>query len=1024
MFCWGDGASAQLGLRDQGGHRLVLSEPREIECLRRRAVKEVCCGDGHSVYLLADGTVFSSGVNGKGQLGRKRSECPLAQISALNTQKIVRVACGKLHTLALCENGSVFGWGAGTYGQLGNGDCQRIVSRPRRVEGFRVPIVQITCGRYHSLALSRDSAVYSWGQNSYGQLGLGEGIYTQLRPQRVTSLTGIPVAQIAAGGRHSFALSLSGAVFGWGKNDHGQLGLKDTENKVSPCRVKQLKKLNATYISCGNQHTAVLTKDGNVFTCGDGSSGQLGLSATTDVTTFQKVEHNQGEVSQIACGSYHTIAYIPSSDLVVSFGFAIQGTLENDSTRSRVHPESQNAKVHKIFAGANINFIQTRLPLPAADFRLRDSAQQILTMDETLVDKWINTAVYSTERKNAEESIALVFSSSSCLTGSFLRKSDGDQRKMGSDLVSVDVEAASEIFGKLTAEDWIVNRITSSLATKLLPNLSMLRVDKEALMIYLILPECSVMQQEKNIDDLVLTYTAAIAVLDNATKSTLGKCWSTLKSSALNNLVQMVKALVVVLLTGLQGLLVDLPMLEHIIPIHQASKYVLHVLELLYDANLKAPHNIPLNTFYIDELPLLFDLGHDLWRFRKLQREVPDELEKKNVPLVFCCYPFILNLNVKLQILDTDSVMKKKKAFIEAMDFTWLNIQMGSPEPPKYPKFILKVNRQDLAVNTFKKLKNVDEDDLKKDLVVKFDGELGMDLGAVRQEFFLSVFKELIHPDSGMFSKNVSTLWFPSKISVPIENYFLFGILCGLVVYNFSVVYIPFPLVVFKKLLNVKPTLEDLKELDPENTLACILDGDEDQDLGIDFVISWDGQEVELIPNGNNQPVTKENREEFVEAYVKYIFTTSVKKPFDEFRRGFYKVCDKELIKFFQPQELMDILIGSDDYDWNVLEENTTYEGIYSRTHPTIQIFWTVFHELTLDEKKRFLAFLTGTDRIPVMGMQSVKIKIFPCHLTEDDYPEANVCFFRLNLPEYTNAESLKTKLVRAINSKRRFDKL
>uniref|UniRef100_UPI00398E325E probable E3 ubiquitin-protein ligase HERC6 isoform X2 n=1 Tax=Pristiophorus japonicus TaxID=55135 RepID=UPI00398E325E len=816
MFCWGDGASAQLGLRDQGGHRLVLSEPREIECLRRRAVKEVCCGDGHSVYLLADGTVFSSGVNG--QLGRKRSECPLAQVSALNTQEVVRVACGKLHTLALCENGSVFGWGAGTYGQLGNGDCQRIVSRPRRVEGFRVPIVQITCGRYHSLALSRDSAVYSWGQNSYGQLGLGEGIYTQLRPQRVTSLTGIPVAQIAAGGRHSFALSLSGAVFSWGKNDHGQLGLKDTENKVSPCRVKQLKKLNVTYISCGNQHTAVLTKDGNVFTCGEGSSGQLGLSATTDVTTFQKVEHNQGEVSQIACGSYHTIAYIPSSDLVVSFGFATRGALENDSTRSRVHPESQNAKVHKIFAGANINFIQTRLPLPAADFRLRDSAQQILTMDETLVDKWINTAVYSTERKDAEEEIALIFSSSSCLTGSFLRKSDGDQRKMGSDLVSVDVEAAREIFGKLTAEDWIVNRITSSLETNLFRDLKMLRGDKEALMFYLILPECSVMQQEKNLDYLVLTYTATIAVLDNASKSTLAKCWSTLKSSYLNNLAQMFKNLVVTTLKRLHVLMAENHGLEQIMRMQCTSKAIIDVLELLYNANLKAPHNIPQNTFYIDELQLLFDLRYDLVRLRLLQQQFPDELEKKEVPLLFCCYPFIFTLNAKIQILHMDSFLKKEKAFIEAMNFTWLNIQMGSPEPPKYPKFILKVNRQDLAVNTFKKLKNVDEDDLKKDLVVKFDGELGMDLGAVRQEFFLSVFKELIQPDSGLFIYfgGFRTTWFPSEISVPIKNYFLLGILCGLVVYNFSVVYIPFPLALFKKLLNIKPTLEDLKELDAE----------------------------------------------------------------------------------------------------------------------------------------------------------------------------------------------------------------
>eukprot|EP00061_Rhincodon_typus_P012105 g37611.t1 len=105
--------------------------------------------------------------------------------------------------------------------------------------------------------------------------------------------------------------------------------------------------------------------NGSVFTCGEGRAGQLGLSTKADVNAFQKVDQIKDEVSQIACGSiyssfgffccctliagyyvpvqgakgvsYHTLAYIPSSDLVVSFGFAINGKLEESSTNNHIH---------------------------------------------------------------------------------------------------------------------------------------------------------------------------------------------------------------------------------------------------------------------------------------------------------------------------------------------------------------------------------------------------------------------------------------------------------------------------------------------------------------------------------------------------------------------------------------------------------------------------------------------------------------------------------------------------------------
>lgn len=100
-----------------------------------------------------------------------------------------------------------------------------------------IQIVQVACGYYHSLALSKASEVFCWGQNKYGQLGLGTDCKKQTSPQLIKSLLGIPFMQVAAGGAHSFVLTLSGAIFGWGRNKFGQLGLNDENGRFSLCIV-------------------------------------------------------------------------------------------------------------------------------------------------------------------------------------------------------------------------------------------------------------------------------------------------------------------------------------------------------------------------------------------------------------------------------------------------------------------------------------------------------------------------------------------------------------------------------------------------------------------------------------------------------------------------------------------------------------------------------------------------------------------------------------------------------------------
>ena len=113
--------------------------------------------------------------------------------------------------------------------------------------------------------------------------------------------------------------------------------------------------------------------------------------------------------------------------------------------------------------------------------------------------------------------------------------------------------------------------------------------------------------------------------------------------------------------------------------------------------------------------------------------------------------------------------------------------------------------------------------DFKKPLKVKFDGEEGDDAGGVRKEFFLLLLKEILDPKYGMFKvyEETNTIWFHPTCYEDIGYFFMIGVLCGLAIYNFTIINLPFPLALYKKLLsedgdtsNVN-SIEDLEDLSP-----------------------------------------------------------------------------------------------------------------------------------------------------------------------------------------------------------------
>uniref|UniRef100_A0A673UYB8 HECT and RLD domain containing E3 ubiquitin protein ligase family member 6 n=1 Tax=Suricata suricatta TaxID=37032 RepID=A0A673UYB8_SURSU len=954
-------------------------------------LRQAASGERHSLLLLSEGEVHSCGDNRRGQLGRRgvqHDEQP-KPIQALETLRVELVSCGKEHSLAVCYKGRVFAWGAGSEGQLGIGEFKEISLIPRKINTLTgIKIIQVSCGHYHSLALSEDGQVFSWGSNSHGQLGLGKEFPSQASPQRVRSLDGIPLAQVAAGGAHSFALSLSGTSFGWGSNNAGQLALSGSDVPVQsykPRAVGALKTLGVVFISCGHEHTAVLTWNGKVFTFGDNSYGQLGHSPTAAKTGPQLMEGIDGLVSQIDCGSYHTLAYVYTTGQVMSFGRGPscknrpshpEPLTENTDVTCLISAESlKDVQVKHIFAGTHANFVTTYKDTSSTNVS-RKILPEISQINQSRIEKWMAVTTESTEHEMVKSEIRMIFSSPACLTASFLKKRESAEMIS----IDVDLQMARDTFEKLTKTEWISSMITACLRDNLLRGLPCHSPHQEALSIFLLLPECPVMHDSMNWS-LVVPYAEAVCKMSDRSLRVLKNCWASLQESSLSTLIQMLK-------TAIISQLHYWPKIDTN-EYHCNLKALLGMMKEMHKVN-KASGRLPEDTFNINELSYLLNFGEDRRRL------------------------FLRDNNLRL----------KQKEYLDRG-------QVNLPEKDGHPTFTLRVRRSHLVEDALLELSQVEDTDLCKLLVVEFITEICSGGYGVKAEFFHCLFEEMTKTEYGMFiyPEEGSYMWFP--VSPKFEKkYFLFGILCGLSLYSLNAANLPFPLALFKKLLDQKPSLQDLKELSPllGKNLQEILNNEADdngEELYIYFSIHWDKNDVDLIPNGISVPVDQTNKKEYVSLCVDYIFNTSVKAVYEEFQRGFYKVCDQEMLKIFQPEELMTAMVGNTDYDWKLFEKNSQYDQGYHKSHPTIRMFWKAFHKLTLEEKRKFLFFLKGNDRLHLRGKEEMGI-IFRCPKTfsETDNPRALTCHNILDLPKYSTMERVEEALQVAINSNKGFASL
>jgi len=287
VWAWGNNGSGQLG----NGSTTNRSYPVRLGGNSITGAKQIAAGVDFTLVLRQNGTVWAVGSNVYGQLGKGTTGGQSTSLVQVQTPAgVALIGAGWYHGLAVEAAGSrVWGWGDNGNGKLGGTTNPKPTPTP--IAGL-AGATALSGGFQHNLALLPGGVVWALGFNGSGQLGVGDSIGLTNTPIRVTGVTNVKA--LAAGRTHSVALKSDGTVWTWGNNTYGQLGSGSTggSDRYLPGKVNNL--TNVIALDTFYNHTVVLKTDGTVWTWGANTNGQLGDGTTVDWPAPLQVRHASG----------------------------------------------------------------------------------------------------------------------------------------------------------------------------------------------------------------------------------------------------------------------------------------------------------------------------------------------------------------------------------------------------------------------------------------------------------------------------------------------------------------------------------------------------------------------------------------------------------------------------------------------------------------------------------------------------------------------------------------------------------
>ncbi|MGV8876666.1 MAG: RCC1 domain-containing protein [Rhodoglobus sp.] len=336
---WGDNGYGQLGTNSTAANSLV---PVTVQAPTGVKFTQISVGDTHSMAIGSDGNTYAWGFNAFGQLGTasaNSSKVPALVITPVGVQ-FTKISAGEGHSLGLGTDGSIYAWGSNYHGEAGDKAVQTIAT-PRLMIPTPVgsSFTQILAGFNVSLAVRSDGKTFAWGWNNKGQFGNGTTTDSET-PMLVSTPAGVKFTQVSENAGHVLAIADNGTTYGWGDNSYEQLGNGTTVDSLVPGLVSTPSNVTFIQVSTGDFHTLALGDDYQLYSWGSNSYGALGQPTYTHSEVPRKLP-GPFSVSflQVAAGGRSSMA-LGIDGNVYTWGNNSYGQVGNNSTTDVSVPQA------------------------------------------------------------------------------------------------------------------------------------------------------------------------------------------------------------------------------------------------------------------------------------------------------------------------------------------------------------------------------------------------------------------------------------------------------------------------------------------------------------------------------------------------------------------------------------------------------------------------------------------------------------------------------------------------------------